>query len=66
MKDWAKSIPYFDKVLSMKTATDGKSEYFKAAALINLGKKEEACPLLGIAKAKNYPGTDALINSYCK
>ncbi|NDA64927.1 MAG: hypothetical protein EBX50_23315, partial [Chitinophagia bacterium] len=49
MRQWEKSLPWFDKVFAMKTAIDGKSEYFKGAALINLGKKDEACALLKIS-----------------
>ncbi len=65
MKQWDKSLPYFDRVLAMRTSTDGKSEYFKGAALINLGRPDEACALLKMSKAKNYPGADALITTYC-
>ncbi|MEI8109413.1 MAG: O-antigen ligase family protein [Chitinophagia bacterium] len=66
MRQWEKSLPWFDKVFAMKTATDGKSEYFKGAALINLGKKDEACALLKISKSKGYAAANDLINSYCK
>jgi O-antigen ligase/Tfp pilus assembly protein PilF len=66
LKQWEQSLPYFDKVLSMKTATDGKTEYFKGAALINLGKTGDACPLLKISKAKGYAAADGLITTYCK
>ena len=66
MKQWEKSLPWFDKVFAMKSATDGKSEYFKAAALINLGRKVEACALLNISKSKGYTLADGLINGYCK
>ncbi len=66
MKQWEQSLPYFDKVLAMKTATDGKSEYFKGAALINLGRNAEACPLLKASKAKGYAAADGLLATYCK
>ena len=66
MKQWERCLPWFDQVLAMKTSTDGKSEYFKAAALINLGKKEEACALLRISKGRGYTAADGLINGYCK
>ena len=66
MKQWNQSLPYFDRVMAMKTATDGKTEYFKAAALINLGRKDEACALLQISKSKGYAAADGLINGYCK
>ncbi len=66
LKQWEKTLPYFNKAISMKTATDGKSEYFKGAALIYLNRKDEACPVLAIAKKKNYPGVDDLISANCK
>lgn len=65
LKQWDKSLPYFDRVLAMRTSTDGKSEYFKGAALINMGRPDEACALLKLSKTKNYPGADALITTYC-
>jgi tetratricopeptide (TPR) repeat protein len=65
MRQWERSLPWFDQVFARKS-TDGKSEYFKAAALINLGRKEEACALLRISKSKGYTASDGLINTYCK
>jgi O-antigen ligase/Tfp pilus assembly protein PilF len=65
MRQWERSLPWFDKVFALKS-TDGKSEYFKAAALINLGRKDEACALLRISKSKGYTASDALINTYCR
>ena len=65
MKQWERSLPWFDQVF-MRKSTDGKAEYFKAAALINLGKKDEACALLKIARSKGYTAADGLIKNYCK
>lgn len=65
MKEYAKSIVYFDKVIESKKASDGKSEFFKGAALINLGKKAEGCALLQAAKAKGYQAAEAIIRSNC-
>ena len=65
MRQWERSLPWFDKVFALKS-TDGKSEYFKAAALINLGRKDEACALLRISKSKGYTASDGLINTYCR
>ncbi|MFY7994976.1 MAG: O-antigen ligase family protein [Sediminibacterium sp.] len=65
MRQWEKSLTWFDQVFARRS-TDGKSEYFKAAALINLGRKDEACALLKIAKARGYTAADGLINNYCK
>jgi tetratricopeptide (TPR) repeat protein len=65
MKQWERSLPWFDQVFLRKSA-DGKSEYFKGAALINLGRKDEACALLQISKSRGYAAADGLINNYCK
>jgi tetratricopeptide (TPR) repeat protein len=66
MKQWEKSLPWFDRVFATKSAADGKSEYFKAAALINLGKKDEACALLKISKTRGFTAADGLIKGYCQ
>ncbi len=66
MKQWERCLPWFDKVFATKSAADGKSEYFKSAALINLGRKDEACALLKISKAKGFTAADGLITGYCK
>ncbi len=65
LHQWEQSLPYFDRVLAMRTAADGKTEYFKGAALINLNRKDEACVLLQMSKAKGYTAADGLITTYC-
>jgi hypothetical protein len=66
MKQWERCLPWFDKVFATKSANDGKSGYFKAAALINLGKKDEPCALLKISKGKGFTAADGLIKGYCQ
>jgi tetratricopeptide (TPR) repeat protein len=66
MRQWERCLPWFDKVFATKSANDGKSEYFKAAALINLGIKDEACALLKISKGKGFTAADGLIKGYCQ
>ena len=66
MKQWERFLPWFDKVFATKSANDGKSEYFKAAAFINLGKNDEACALLKISKGKGFTAADGLIKGYCQ
>ena len=65
MGDYKKSLIYFNKVLDMKTAVDGKTEYFAAVAHINLGKREEGCSLLQISKSKGYTQAEAILKSHC-
>ena len=65
MGDYKKSLIYFNKVLDMKTAVDGKTEYFAAVAHINLGKREEGCSLLGISKSKGWKDAEAILKSHC-
>ena len=49
-----------------QTDFDGKTEFFKAKCLLNLGKKEEGCRMLQIASGKKYPEAEVFINQYCK
>ena len=54
LKEYGKAISWFNKVLQLTTAKDGKSEFFKAKCLLNLGRKEEGCQLLEAARLKKY------------
>lgn len=66
LKEYKKSIYYFDKVISLKASSDGKSEYFKGIAHINLGEKEAGCNAMQKAVTKKYPGADGILAQYCK
>jgi len=59
-------LQYFDKSINFKTATSGKSEFFKGVALNALGKKDDACRLLQISKDKKYPDADKYYKLYCQ
>jgi O-antigen ligase len=61
-----KAILYFDKAIKLGTSASGKSEYFKAVSLVNLGRKDEGCALAKIAKERKYPDADSFIQSNCK
>jgi O-antigen ligase len=61
-----KAVLYFDKAIQLGTSASGKSEYFKAVSLVNLGRKDEGCALAKIAKEKKYPDADLFIQSNCK
>ncbi len=67
-KDFAKSLVYFDKVLAMTNAGNGKSEFFKGVALLSLGRKE-GCTYLLMAQKKNYKEKEAelkaILKSHC-
>jgi tetratricopeptide (TPR) repeat protein len=66
MGDYPRALVYLDKVINMKTAVTGKSEYFKGVALYNQGKREEGCNWLKIARTKGYAEADGIIKSSCK
>jgi tetratricopeptide (TPR) repeat protein len=66
LRDFARSLIYFDKALALKTSTNGKAEFFKGVALINLGKAGEGCTFLHIAKAKNYKEKEAELTAILK
>ncbi len=65
-RQFEKAIPYFEKAAQFAQATTGKSEFYKAMCFISVGKKNQACNALQIAKQKNYPNTDQFITSNCK
>jgi O-antigen ligase/tetratricopeptide (TPR) repeat protein len=65
MKQWQRAITYFDKELATKMSTNGKPEYFKGVALINLGKKEEGCNYMQTANNKGWAGAAAILKSNC-
>jgi tetratricopeptide (TPR) repeat protein len=65
LNDFSKAITWFDKVIQMKTSTDGKAEFFKAMCLIFLRRNEEACPWLKIAQAKNYKDAKSFLAANC-
>ena len=66
MQDFKTALTYFDKALAIGTSTNGKSEFFKGVALINLGKKDEGCSALKISKSKNYKEKEAELNTILK
>lgn len=65
-KNFNGCIPFFDKAVSFKENNTGKSEFFKAMALIALNKKDQACGALQAAKAKGYNQADQYIKSNCQ
>ena len=65
-KSYEKAIPYFEKASASPQATTGKSEFYKAMCLITLGKKDQACAALQIAKQKHFPNVDQYIAANCK
>jgi O-antigen ligase/tetratricopeptide (TPR) repeat protein len=65
-KNYDKCLAYFDRANQFAANTSGKSSFFKALALIAMGKKELVCAALADAKKKNYPGVDTYIAANCK
>lgn len=66
MKQWQKSITYFNKVLATNLSTNGKPEYFKGVALYNTGQREEGCSLLKISQSKGWKEAEAVVKANCK
>lgn len=66
LKQWQKSITYFNKVLATKLSTNGKPEYFKGVALYNLNQREEGCNYLRTSLAKGWKEAEAIIKANCK
>lgn len=65
LRQYDKAILYFTKEIASKMSGDGKPEYYKGVALLNTGKKEEACPLMQIAVNKKYPGAAEILKTHC-
>ena len=65
-KNYRNCIQYFDKANTFTQNTTGKSYFFKAMALIALGKKEEACSALNAAKNRSYADADSFIKTNCQ
>lgn len=66
MKQWQKSIIYFNKVLASQLSVNGKPEYFKGVALYNLGQRDEGCNFLKASLAKGWKEAEAIIKANCK
>lgn len=66
MKQWQKSITYFNKVLATNLSTNGKPEYFKGVALYNTGQREAGCSLLKISQSKGWKEAEAVVKANCK
>ena len=64
-KNYRTCIQYFDKANTFTQNTTGKSYFFKAMALIALGKKDEACSALNAAKNRSYADVDSFIKANC-
>jgi tetratricopeptide (TPR) repeat protein len=65
-KQFQRALNQFNKSIALGVSTSGKSEYFKGICLLNLGKKEEGCAMVQLAKSKNYPDADVFLKTYCK
>lgn len=50
---------------SFPSRGDGKAEYIKALALIEIGQSDEACKTLRISRKKNFKQSFQLINKTC-
>ena len=66
LNQYEEAMKYFDKVLTLKELRDGKSEFYKALCLANLGNTSEGCRFLHIASAKNFKMADDYIRRNCK
>jgi len=64
-KNYTDCLYYFEKAAGISGNNTGKSQFYNGIALISLGKKEQACVILKVAKAKGYPEADKLIKANC-
>lgn len=66
MNQFKKAIPYFQRAIQFPGAKDGKSEFFIALSLVNLGQKNEACATLKQSINKGYPEATSFLPTVCR
>ncbi len=66
MQDYGQAVKYLDMGLATKTATDGKAEYYRGIALIDMGKRDEGCQSFLISESKKYYDARRLYDLNCK
>ena len=68
LREFAKALPYINKVVDAKALDDGKSQFMLAICYENLKEHDKACENARYALAKNYfpSQTKKLISVNCK
>jgi O-antigen ligase/Flp pilus assembly protein TadD len=60
--DYTNAVIYLRTVSQAAVYANGKSEFFLGVSLLQLGRKDEACPFLNQAAIRNYPQADQIFN----
>ncbi|MFM8487931.1 MAG: hypothetical protein ACKOCH_16485, partial [Bacteroidota bacterium] len=67
MNQFAKAIPYFNKVLAMGTGNkNGKTEFLLGISYIGLDDRKNGCKFLNKSGELGYPDARQYIDAYCK
>jgi O-antigen ligase len=67
MNQFAKAIPYFNKVLAMGTSNkNGKTEFLLGISYVGLNDGKNGCRFLNKAGELGYPDARQYIDAYCK
>lgn len=67
LNQFAKAIPYFNKVLKMGTSNkNGKTEFLLGISYIGINDRKNGCKFLGKAAELGYPDTRQYLDAYCK
>ncbi len=66
LQDYATAVKYLDMGIATKGAVDGKAEYFRGIALIDMGKRDEGCQSFLVSEAKKYYDARRLYDLNCK
>ncbi|MFM7400388.1 MAG: O-antigen ligase family protein, partial [Bacteroidota bacterium] len=67
MNQFAKAIPYFNKVLAMGTGNkNGKTEFLLGISYIGLDDRKNGCRFLNKSGELGYPDARQYIDAYCK
>lgn len=65
LQDYGTAVQYLDKAIASKMSVDGKAEYFRGIALIDMGKRDEGCQSFLISEGKKYYDARRLYDLNC-
>ena len=65
MQNYGTAVKYLDMGISSKGAVDGKAEYFRGIALINMGRRDEGCQSFLVSEGKKYYDARRLYDLNC-
>ncbi len=65
MQNYGTAVRYLEMGIANKGAVDGKAEYFRGIALINMGRRDEGCQSFLVSEGKKYYDARRLYDLNC-